>query len=406
MSEAAAMTQPNVACRTQRVLLCGGERTWTVVDGDHRVVGPAEAFLEFLRMTGRSPNTVKSYARALALWWEFLALHELAWDAVRVEDFGAFLSWLRSGDTPALASITARRARFSEETIAVRLQAVMSLYRHHHLNGVETASRLYERLLRPGGSYKPFLEHVARRRASARVVVKVKRARPSLPPTLTPAEIDAICDACARWDPVERRWLGTLRDRLLWSLLAETGLRLGEALGLQHRDWHTGRGDTPFVEVRPREHAHGVRVKGGAYRRLYVSDELDRLYGEYLFWLCEAGVDLQFEDFDAACVFVNLAREPRYQPTRPETVYWLVRRLRRELAGRVPERFTPHWFRHTHATALLLSGVPAHVVARRLGHADVQTTLNIYAWVSDDAELRALADWRAFTAHWRTSVAD
>ena len=144
----------------------------------------------------------------------------------------------------------------------------------------------------------------------------------------------------------------------LWALLAETGLRLGEALGLQHRDWHTGRGDTPFVEVRPREHSHGVRVKGGAYRKLYVSDELDRLYGEYLFWLCDAGVDMQFADFDAACVFVNLAREPHYQPMRPETVYWLVRRLRRQLAGRVPERFTPHWFRHTHATALLLSGDP------------------------------------------------
>jgi Phage integrase family len=72
---------------------------------------------------------------------------------------------------------------------------------------------------------------------------------------------------------------------------------------------------------------------------------------------------------------------------RPEAVYWLVRRLRRRLAGRVPERFTPHWFRHTHATALLLSWTPAHVIARRLGNTDVQTTLNIYAWVTDDAEL-------------------
>jgi len=35
--------------------------------------------------------------------------------------------------------------------------------------------------------------------------------------------------------------------------------------------------------------------------------------------------------------------------------------------------------RHSHATALLLSGVPVHVVSRRLGHADVQTTLNTYA---------------------------
>ena len=244
-----------------------------------------------MRATGRSPNTVKSYARALALWWEFLGAYDLAWDGVRLEDFGAFLTWLRSGDTPAVASIAARSARFSEETIAVRLQAVMSLYRHHHFNGVETASRLYERLLRPGGAYKPFLEHIARKRPSARQVVKVKRARPSVPPTLTPAQIEAICDACARWDRERREWVGTLRDRLLWALLAETGLRLGEALGLQHRDWHTGRGDTPFIEVRPRDHAHGVRVKGGAYRKLYVSDELDRLYGEYLFWLCDAGVD-------------------------------------------------------------------------------------------------------------------
>jgi site-specific recombinase XerD len=150
------------------------------------VVAPAEEFLEFMRATGRSPNTIKSYARALALWWEFLGAYGLAWDEVRVEDFGSFLTWLRAGDTPAVASIALRRARFSEETIAVRLQAVMSLYRHHHLNGVETASRLYERLLRPGGAYKPFLEHIARKRASARQVVKVKRARPSLPPTLTP----------------------------------------------------------------------------------------------------------------------------------------------------------------------------------------------------------------------------
>ena len=54
-------------------------------------------------MLGRSPNTVKSYARALALWWQFLTVYELAWDAVTVEDLGRFLGWLRSGDEPGLA---------------------------------------------------------------------------------------------------------------------------------------------------------------------------------------------------------------------------------------------------------------------------------------------------------------
>ncbi len=72
-------------------------------------------------------------------------------------------------------------------------------------------------------------------------------------------------------------------------------------------------------------------------------------------------------------------------------------RLRRQLAGEVPAGWSPHWYRHSHATALLMSGVPVHVVSRRLGHADVQTTLNTYAHVTEDAEMRTVADWSAFT---------
>ena len=36
------------------------------------------------------------------------------------------------------------------------------------------------------------------------------------------------------------------------------------------------------------------------------------------------------------------------------------------------------------------------------GTRDVQTTLDLYAHVTDDADLRAVASWRAFTAGWRT----
>ena len=105
-------------------------------------------------------------------------------------------------------------------------------------------------------------------------------------------------------------------------------------------------------------------------------------------------------------MFVNLSREPRFAPWRPESVYDLVRRLRRQLAGQVPAGWTPHWFRHSHASALLLAGVPVHVVSRRLGHADVQTTLNVYGHVTEDAELRAAADWAALTARWLAASPD
>ena len=86
---------------------------------------------------------------------------------------------------------------------------------------------------------------------------------------------------------------------------------------------------------------------------------------------------------------------------RPENVYATVRRLRRQLGEVVPGGFTPHWFRHTHATALLLAGVSMHVVMRRLGHADIQTTINLYGWATEDAEMRAVAEWQRFCEGWR-----
>jgi len=103
---------------------------------------------------------------------------------------------------------------------------------------------------------------------------------------------------------------------------------------------------------------------------------------------------------------VNLAGGTRFAPWRSESVYDLVGRLRRELAGEVPEAWTPHWLRHSHATALLLAGVPVHVVSRRLGHADVQTTLNLYAHVTEEADMRAVAEWKSFSAGWRAVSPD
>jgi integrase len=320
-----------------------------------------------------------------------------------LENFGGFLTWLRTGDVPGVASIERRVARFAESTISARLGAVISCYDYHVLNGVDVGRDLHRITHRGGGRYKPLLEHVARRNGRRQAVIRVRHRRRAAPPVLTPVQIERICEACAHWDPETRQWRGSVRNRLLWMLLAETGVRLGEALGLQHRDWHTGCGDTPFVEVVDRDHPHGVRAKSG-YRRVYVSDELDRLYGEYVWQLCEAGADLVTDDFDATCVFVNLDREPRFAPWRPESVYDLVDRLRRQLSEQVPPDWTPHWMRHSHATALLLSGVPVHVVSRRLGHLDVQTTLNAYAHVTEDAEMRAVAEWKAFTAGWRVGV--
>lgn len=390
--------------RVQSIRLEGEEPTWTVLGADLLPAREIESYLEFLRQTDASPNTVKAYARGLALWWEFLELRGRSWDVFGVEDFTGFLGWMRSGLPPGVASLSAAPARIADATAAQRLQAVRSFYVFQQWRGLEGIPALF--LGRESNSpYLPFLTHIRRGSRAASVSVKVHRRRRAAP-TLTPAQIDSIKQACAHWDPGTRSWSGSIRDRLFFSLLEETGMRLGEALSLQHRDWHSGGGENPYIEVVPRPHPHGARVKGGNYRKLYISDELDRLYAEYVWHLCEAGLDLVVEDIDASYVFVNVAGGKRFAPIRPETIYKMIARIKRVLGDLVPARWSPHWFRHTHATALLLSGRPIHVVSRRLGHADVQTTLNTYAWVTEDEELRALADWAAVTKQWRDGHAD
>jgi integrase len=389
--------------RVQAVVLPDGTRTWTVLGADYLPVQAVEEFLEHHRQIGSSPNTVKSYARGLALWWRHLAASGADWRRPPVAIATSFVAWLRAGapceSVAYLPNAATARAGYAESTIASRLAAVGAFYRYHDMAAaLSVAASDAGRRAR----YRPFMEHVASRRRRRAPLVRLRRARP---PILSPQQIDLILEACARPGPEPGEWRGSLRDRLLFELLSETGLRLGEALGLQHRDVSVGRGETPFVEVVERAHPHGVRAKSG-YRRVFVSDGLERLYGEWVWQVSEIAADAGHELADDGYVFVNVARRPYFSPTRPETVYDRVRWLKRRLGAALPSAWTPHWLRHTHATALLLNGTAPHVVMRRLGHADIQTTLSLYGWVTEEAELRGLADWRRFADGWRVADED
>ena len=48
-----------------------------------------------------------------------------------------------------------------------------------------------------------------------------------------------------------------------------------------------------------------------------------------------------------------------------------------------------HDLRHTHASLLLAAGVPIHVVQARLGHASIQTTIDVYGHLMPDADALA-----------------
>ena len=79
-----------------RVVVSGSRReSWTVVGEDGQLVEPAERFLSFLTDAGRSPNTVKAYGHDLKDWFGFLAARGLDWRAVRLDNVGEFVAWLR-----------------------------------------------------------------------------------------------------------------------------------------------------------------------------------------------------------------------------------------------------------------------------------------------------------------------
>nr|WSY48708.1 tyrosine-type recombinase/integrase [Streptomyces sp. NBC_00886]WSY57556.1 tyrosine-type recombinase/integrase [Streptomyces sp. NBC_00886] len=382
----------------QRVTV-GDEVTYVVLDRQWRVVEPAEEYLEHLRQEQYSPHTVRSYAHGLALWWSLLEDRGLDWKRVSVEDLAGFARRLRNrGTDPAVLRLRPV-APVPAGTVDAALTAVMSFYRYQAVVADGPAARTFYVHVKGGtmesrGRYASFLGHVGG--GQDRRVIGRRRDPRLPPPFLTPRQMAVIKDDAAVFDQGHGGWVGDLRLRLLWTLLEETGLRLAEALLLRHHDWQPGTGTTAHVEVQPREDTRRrLRVKHQQYRRVYISDELDDLYGEYLFLLIESGVD--FGDNDP--VFVNLFRGQLGRPLRPETVYdWIDAFKRRHPL--LPAAWTPHWFRHSHATALLLAGVPEHVVQRRLGHRDIHTLMTTYAHVTEDAAMRAAADWKSLAARW------
>jgi integrase len=180
-------------------------------------------------------------------------------------------------------------------------------------------------------------------------------------------------------------------------------MRLGEVLGMAISDFVMGRGGTAYIEVVPRPgNANGARVKMMRPRRIYVGGDLERLFADYLTHLACRAAELGLPVTAGSSLLVNLDRPPFLAAMREGTVRDKVAALKKNGTG--PPGWTPHWFRHSHASALLLAGTPEWVVSRRLGHAHVQTTVDLYGWVREDQALRAAADWASYASSWRVPV--
>ena len=223
-----------------------------------------------------------------------------------------------------------------------KLSAVGAFYTHAARDGVDVADLLTTWQVGGGrGGWKPFLHHISKSEPKPRRVIALKAPK-KLPQVLSPDEVQAILDGCDR-----------LRDRLLFAVLYDTGMRIGEALGLRHNDIAAAECE---VTVRRRDNANRARAKSPTSRTVPVGAELIRLYADYL--------HVEYGDLDSDYVFVNLWGRPHGHPLTYGAVYDLVRRLRR----RTSIDFDPHWLRHTAATRMLRDGIGLEVVEQgRIG---------------------------------------
>ncbi|MER7542029.1 tyrosine-type recombinase/integrase [Spirillospora sp. NPDC127506] len=177
-----------------------------------------------------------------------------------------------------------------------------------------------------------------------------------------------------------------------FHLAAYSGARRGELLHLRWRDVDLDgatmqiKGSASFIAGERIEgttksgRSRTVSLDAGtvdvlkAHRKRQLADKLK--LGKS--W---KGADREADGY----VFVTGWGEPVHPDTVSSLMTSLIKLHNAPTDGTPPAEPLPHArlhdLRHVHATTLLLAGVPVHVVAARLGHADPSITLRVYAHV-------------------------
>src|SRR5258708_15796402 len=78
-----------------------GQRRYVVIDEDGKLIGPVVRYLKYLDQIGSARQTLRSYATALRLYWEFLSQQELDWQQITLDELAQFVTWLKL-PTPSL----------------------------------------------------------------------------------------------------------------------------------------------------------------------------------------------------------------------------------------------------------------------------------------------------------------
>lgn len=166
-----------------------------------------------------------------------------------------------------------------------------------------------------------------------------------------------------------------------FRLLAFTGIRKGECLALT---WN----DIDFINQTltiNKTIATGVNYKQKiqtpktleSYRTISLDDNTLQLLRK---WKIEQAKQLLVFGYNSLnsnqLLFCKLDKNKMYSLSKPRSV------LKNVCSRHNFKMIHIHGFRHTHASLLFESGITMELVKERLGHSDIQTTVNIYTHVT------------------------
>lgn len=219
--------------------------------------------------------------------------------------------------------------------------------------------------------------------------IKLPRGERNVPRWLNREELRRLID-------------GTSTDRhgCLWALLATTGMRPSEALGLRWENVDLANGVirvrealVPHIQVRSGkrwslEEPKTARSKRAVPMPAETVRSLQRQRAAQAAERLAAGSE--YLDHGAGgFVFA----QDRGDPYREDALMQL---FRRTLAKLGLPTVTLYSLRHGHASLLLEAGVPLKVVSERLGHSSIQLTADTYSHVSDQMQQKAVEQFASY----------
>lgn len=232
-------------------------------------------------------------------------------------------------------------------------------------------------------AYHRFI-HVVLAQAEKEMLVPYNAADKATPPqkeksevgTFQTSELVAIRDAAAK-EPV--KW------QMLIHLLMITGCRRGEIVGLKwdRVNWAENaiRIDTTLLYT-PERGVYESTTKTGAERTIKLPKETMDLFRQYRVWQLETRLACGDRWIDTPYVFTGECGGCM----APDTLSGYLTRFEKKYD--LPH-IHAHKFRHSMASVLYFSGADPVSISKRLGHAQVSTTQNIYSHLIEQADTQS-----------------